>query len=245
MMPSRLEKRILTAMFLRITALLTLSATSLSAADDKLEWKPLPDLPGGLGVAGPFAGTHNDALIIAGGANFPDGVPWRPTADGGTSAKVYYDTIHVVTKDGPDYSIAEAKAKLPQVLGYGVSISTTDGMLCIGGEWREDGVTHRSAKVFALSYASGQVTIHESYPPLPKGTTAAAGALIGKTIYIAGGNSGEGATQNFWSLDLAKRDTDDSSGSNYHRGTAQRARISLPVLKVTVALIASTSSAAA
>ena len=137
-------------MFLRITALLTFSATSLLAADEKLEWKPLPNLPGGLGVAGPFAGIHNDALIIAGGANFPKGVPWRPTADGDTSAKVYYDTIHVVTKDGLDYSIAQAKAKLPQVLGYGVSISTTDGVLCIGGEWREDGVTYRSAKVFAL-----------------------------------------------------------------------------------------------
>ena len=169
----------------------------------------LPDLPGGFGVAGPFTGTHNDTLIIAGGANFPDGVPWRPTADGGTSAKVYYDTIQVVTKDGADYSIVEAKAKLPQVLGYGVSISTTDGVLCIGGEWREDGVTHRSAKVFALSYASGQVTIHESYPPLPKGTTAAAGALIGNTIYITGGDSGQGATLNFWSLDLAKRDTEE------------------------------------
>ena len=54
-------------MILRITALLTLTASSLFAADDTLEWKPLPDLPGGLGVAGPFAGTHNDALIIAGG----------------------------------------------------------------------------------------------------------------------------------------------------------------------------------
>ena len=90
-------------MILRITALLTLTASSLFAADDTLEWKSLPDLPGGFGIAGPFAGTHNDTLIIAGGANFPDGVPWRPTADGGTSAKVYHDTIHVVTKDGLDY----------------------------------------------------------------------------------------------------------------------------------------------
>ncbi|MCH2593083.1 MAG: hypothetical protein MKZ85_08730, partial [Pedosphaera sp.] len=196
-------------MILRITAFLTLTASYLFAADDKLEWKSLPDLPGGFGVAGPFAGTHNDTLIIAGGANFPDGVPWRPTADGGTSAKVYYDTIHVVTKDGADYSIDEAKTKLPQVLGYGVSISTTDGVLCIGGEWQEDGVTHRSAKVFALSFTDEQVVVDENYPPLPEVTTAAAGALVGKTIYIAGGDSGEGATQNFWSLDLTKRDTDD------------------------------------
>ena len=179
-------------MFLRITALLTLSAACLSAAGDKLDWKALPDLPGGLGVAGPFAGAHNDALIVAGGANFPEGVPWRKTTDGGDPAKVYYDTIHIVTRDGLDYSIAEAKARLPRALGYGVSISTASGVLCIGGEWREDGGTHRSAKVFALGYADGAVTMDADYPPLPKDTTAAAGALIGKTVYVAGGDSGEG-----------------------------------------------------
>ena len=196
-------------MFLRITTLLALSVASLLAAENNLKWTALPDLPGGLGVAGPFVGVHNDALIIGGGANFPDGVPWRPTAGGGVSAKVYHDTIHVVTRDGDGYSIAEAKAKLPRTLGYGISVPTADGVLCIGGEWREGGVTHRSAKVFALGQADGQVVIDENYPALPKGTTAAAGALVGETVYVAGGDSGDGATKNFWALDLAKRGAAD------------------------------------
>jgi len=195
----------------RITTLLALGSLSLLAAEneEKLEWQALPDLPGGLGVAGPFAGVHNDALIVAGGANFPDGVPWRPLADGSSPAKVYHDTIHVVTRDGTGHSIAEAGAKLPQALGYGVSVSTTDGVLCIGGEWRESGETHRSAKVFALGQADGEITIDEDYPPLPAATTAAAGALVGNKVYVAGGDSGQGATKNFWLLDLAKRGTDD------------------------------------
>ena len=196
-------------MFLRITTLLALSVASLLAAENNLKWTALPDLPGGLGVAGPFVGVHNDALIIGGGANFPDGVPWRPTAGGGVSAKVYHDTIHVVTRDGDGYSIAEAKAKLPRTLGYGISVPTADGVLCIGGEWREGGVTHRSAKVFALGQADGQVVIDEKYPALPKGTTASAGALVGETVYVAGGDSGDGATKNFWALDLAKRGAAD------------------------------------
>ena len=196
-------------MFLRITTLLALGVASLLAAENNLKWTALPDLPGGLGVAGPFVGVHNDALIIGGGANFPDGVPWRPTAGGGVSAKVYHDTIHVVTRDGDGYSIAEAKAKLPRTLGYGISVPTADGVLCIGGEWREGGVTHRSAKVFALGQADGQVVIDENYPALPKGTTAAAGALVGETVYVAGGDSGDGATKNFWALDLAKRGAAD------------------------------------
>lgn len=42
-----------------------------------LEWDELSALPSAsgqkeaLGVAGPFAGISNDALIVAGGANFP------------------------------------------------------------------------------------------------------------------------------------------------------------------------------
>ena len=205
-------------MLLRITFLLALSSFSLLATEHKLEWKALPHLPSDLGVAGPFAGVHNDALIVAGGANFPDGVPWRPTENGGTSNKIYHDTIYIVTKDDLDYSITEGKLRLPHVLGYGVSISTNDadslavsqlGVLCIGGEWREEGLTHRSDKVFALSYTSGKINIDENYPPLPRSTTAAAGALIGNTIYITGGDSGQGATLNFWSLDLAKRDTEE------------------------------------
>ena len=141
-------------MFLRITALLTLSAACLSAAGDKLDWKALPDLPGGLGVAGPFAGAHNDALIVAGGANFPEGVPWRKTTDGGDPAKVYYDTIHIVTRDGLDYSIAEAKARLPRALGYGVSISTASGVLCIGGRTASPIARPRCSRLATLTARS-------------------------------------------------------------------------------------------
>ena len=43
-------------MFLRITTLLALSVASLLAAENNLKWTALPDLPGGLGVAGPFVG---------------------------------------------------------------------------------------------------------------------------------------------------------------------------------------------
>ena len=197
------------AMVSRILIPFFLSSASLLAADGKLDWRKLPDLPGGLGVAGPFVGVHNDALIIAGGANFPDGVPWRKTANGGNSAKVYYDTIHTVTRDGDSYSIAEAKAKLPRALGYGVSVSMADGVLCIGGEWREGGVAYRSARVFRLGLVGGEVTVDENFPLLPVGTTAAAGALVGTTVYVAGGDSGEGATKNFWALDLAKRGSGD------------------------------------
>ena len=207
-------------MFLRSACLLLLSAVSLLAAEEeKLTWKALPDLPGKLGVAGPFAGVHNGALIVAGGANFPEGVPWRPTGEGYNSPKVYYDTIDVITPDGDGYKVVTSETKLPQVIGYGVSIPTKDGVICIGGEWKDhdkdeaakkyNTTDHLSAKVFMLKHVDGVISVDTDFPDLPKDTTAASGALAGGKIYIAGGDSGEGATKNFWALDLAKRGSDD------------------------------------
>ena len=55
---------------LSIALFLPAPSTSWAADAEMLSWKELPSLPGELGVAGPFAGAHNDALIVAGGANF-------------------------------------------------------------------------------------------------------------------------------------------------------------------------------
>ena len=52
-------------------ALLLSAASAIAAEQARLASKALPDLPDSIGVAGPFVGVHNDALIVAGGANFP------------------------------------------------------------------------------------------------------------------------------------------------------------------------------
>src|ERR1019366_969557 len=56
------------------------------------EWKLLPSLPDKEGFAGSFAGVSNGAMIVAGGANFPDKKPW----DGGK--KLWYDTVFVLER---------------------------------------------------------------------------------------------------------------------------------------------------
>jgi len=75
-----------------ILCVLSCVMTANVLADDMLDWTELPELPAELGVAGPFAGVSQDALIVAGGANFPNGVPW----DGGE--KVWYDDIYVLDR---------------------------------------------------------------------------------------------------------------------------------------------------
>ncbi len=162
------------------------------SADDILTWSELPSLPDAEGFAGPFAGTHNGTLVVAGGANFPDKMPW----EGGT--KVWYDRIFVLEK--PDGSWREAGA-LPRPLGYGVSLSTSNGILCIGGS---DAKQHY-ADCFRLQWSQGKLST-VALPSLPQACANFCGALIDNTVYVAGGLESPTATKTlktFWSLDLS------------------------------------------
>ena len=51
-----------------------------ASSSSLLEWTQLPSIPDREGFAGPFAGVSGGALLVAGGANFPDKKPW----EGGT-----------------------------------------------------------------------------------------------------------------------------------------------------------------
>ena len=63
-------------LILTLSAIIFLGNNSLSPAGP-LNWSQLPLLPNQFGVGGPNAGVHNGALIVAGGANFPNGPPWQ------------------------------------------------------------------------------------------------------------------------------------------------------------------------
>lgn len=169
-----------------------------------LDWGELPPLPAApgeiknIGLAGPFAGLHNDALIVAGGANFP-----TPLLAGGK--KVWWDDIFVLrkTEDGKRHRwVAGESFKLPRPLAYGVAVSTDQGVLCIGG-----GDSSQSyADCFMLSWdgASRKVT-RKALPALPVRLAFMAGAKVGSVVYVVGGSSGRGATKSFFALDLSKQ----------------------------------------
>ena len=164
-----------------------------AATNSSLAWSRLPPLPDKLGFAGTFVGTHNGALLVAGGANFPDKHPW----EGGT--KVWYDTVFVLEKPEGAW---QAAGKLPRTLGYGVSVSTPDGVVCLGGS---DAQRHY-AEVFRLQWEKGELK-SSPLPPLPKPCANFCGALLGKTIYVAGGietPSSTSALKTFWALDLSE-----------------------------------------
>ena len=161
-----------------------------------LSWKQIPSIPDEIGVAGPFVGVHNDALIVAGGANFP-----RPVWE---STKVWHDKIFVLTKNGGEYEWHQA-GTLAKPLAYGAVVSTKEGVVCIGG----NDASNTSSEVFLLKWDSiTQQVTSESYPPLPQPCAFSAAAIIGNTVYVACGQTGptlESATNQLWSLDLTNR----------------------------------------
>jgi SSS family transporter len=184
----------------------------------QLEWREAPEIPPAPGktsqpgLAGAFCGVHNDALIVAGGANFPDGLPWTILPDGSSPKKIYNRDIYVLLKNDTGFVWKVADVKLPAGYSYGVSIPTEDGLLCIGGEWREYENNKirkfKSDTVFVIKHLGrGVIEIDfTNMPPLPKAVSAMAGAKVGDDIYIAGGNDGTSETTFFWRLDLSKKD---------------------------------------
>ena len=79
--------------------------------------------------------VHQDVALVAGGANFPLGVPWRPLHNGLPSPKTYYTDIYILSQHGDEQpTFKTASAHLPFPVGYGVAISYPGGVLCIGGE---------------------------------------------------------------------------------------------------------------
>ncbi len=161
-----------------------------AAAGDFI-WKALPPVPNALGVAGAFAGVAGDALVVGGGANFPEKPPW----EGGP--KVWYDTVFVLEKPDGQW---KAAGRLPRPLGYGVSITTRDGIVCVGGS---DAQRHY-ADVFLLRWEKGALAV-SALPSLPTPCANFCGAQLGNTVYVAGGIEAPDSTaalKTFWALDL-------------------------------------------
>src|SRR3954447_26731860 len=157
-----------------------------------VEWSQLAPLPDREGYAAMFAGVSGNALVVAGGANFPDKRPW----EGGR--KIWYADVWLL--DNPDGTWRKA-GKLPRPLAYGVSVTWNDEVLCVGGS-NADG---HHAHVFSLRLEGGALNIKD-YPPLPKPCANTCGALVGDVLYVAGGIEKADAVQAMhtsWSLNLA------------------------------------------
>jgi N-acetylneuraminic acid mutarotase len=112
-------------------------------------------------------------LLVAGGANFPEKMPW----DGGK--KVWHDKVWMLER--PDGAWREV-GKLPRPLAYGVCVTAQDSVVCVGGSDSE----RHYADAFRLRWKDGRLHT-EPLPPLPIALSGASGEVAGEMLYIACG----------------------------------------------------------
>jgi N-acetylneuraminic acid mutarotase len=149
------------------------------------------------GLAGVYSGFIGDTLIIAGGANFPEGKPW----EGGS--KKWWSTLYYTNIEVGNMQWQTIENALPEPLAYGVTIQLPNSLLCIGG----CNAVQCSKEVFEIKLHDGQLSLSRDWPPLPVPLANMTGALIGNNIYIAGGQESmetQKATSHFFTLNILK-----------------------------------------
>jgi len=162
-------------------------------AGGQLAWSKLSSPRGAaqvkLEAAGAFVGMHNGALIVAGGAE----------ADGAAPS----DRVAVLLQDddGNWRWRSGSALRLPASLAFGTAVSTPDGVICAGGT---DGEKPSSA-VLRLRWDPQAGKLHiEPMPSLPFALSHAGGAMVGKTVYLAGGRGPKDEGRWFLALDFSE-----------------------------------------
>jgi len=157
-----------------------------------LNWEQLPSLPNPAGLGSPYAGVSDGALLVGGGANFPEAPPWA----GGK--KRWYDAVYALSAPR---GVWKEVGKLPRPMAYGVSATARGGVVCAGGSDLE----RHYRDVFVLRLAGDRLEA-TTLPPLPRPMANGCGALLGEVLYVAGGieiPNSTNALRTFWALNLA------------------------------------------
>ena len=147
-------KRRLTGLLLFLL-FLPFAAAASECKIKKVGELPVPD---GYGTAGAYIGVINDAILVAGGSDFPSGFPW----EGGQ--KQWSDRIYLVKKSASGYHASLLDEKFPVASGSGCTAYDGTHIWCFGGT---DGKNTVRA-VYRMGMSGGKVKI-DSVSVLPEG----------------------------------------------------------------------------
>lgn len=170
-----------------LTCFLLIISINLFSSNNYFKFSYLPDLPPNSGystqpgLAGPYTGMEDGVLIVAGGANFPDKLPW----EGGI--KAFYDDIFILKINATgEYSWEKSTDKIPFASAYGGAVETPSGLLLFGGNTSEECIS----KSWLIDYnpVTGNVDVNPG-PELPVQLTNFAFAKVDGNVYVAGGQS--------------------------------------------------------
>lgn len=181
-----------------LIALAPLSAAAAPAAvgSPALAWQSMGTLSPAegqkenIGVAGLLQGTFGDYIIVGGGANFPAGGPLT----GG--AKVTYPDVYVLRATTAGLTETD-HAQMPYPVGYGVSVTTPDGVLYFGGSTDETG----ARAVTRLTAPNGKLHT-ETLPALPFSLQNGVAAYDKGTVYLGGGKQDGTLSKKFYTYDV-------------------------------------------
>jgi len=164
-----------------------------------IQWEKIAELPiqsgnvKALGVAGAIIGISLNKLMIAGGANFPDAMPW----EGGS--KKYHNTFYVFEKLDNKIVQLQKQFQLPYNIAYAACVSTPLGIVAVGGE-NENGY---SKKALLIQWNKDAVQpIVQELPEFPAPLASASAVAFNNTLYVAGGENTSGTLDLFFMLDL-------------------------------------------
>ena len=201
---------------LSLFMLLANSPVILSAP---LKWTQLPRIPNQFGFGGPNSGVHNGALIVAGGANFPNGPPWQVNGQP-KGNKVWHKKVFVLEKGDTSWKTV---SELPKPLAYAATVSTAEGVYLLGGEsygeiagdtrGKTTTANHPVADVQLLSWdrTTKKLKITENVlPPLPRPCQYHRAAVIDRVIYVTASHTASPQSRqldviSFWALDLKQQ----------------------------------------
>ena len=178
-----------------------MSNCQVQTAINMINWEVAAELPSSadsphIGVAGPIAGVIDGKLIVAGGANFPKGMPW----EGGI--KHYQKDAYIYSLDDGKV-ILDRQVPFPDSLAYSANASANDYLYTIGGE-RNGSAT---ADVFRYSFVKNSLH-RDILPSLPLPLTNASAVFLKDRLYLVGGENSDIVSQNVYVLDL--RDAEPS-----------------------------------
>ena len=135
------------------------------------ELKPIPDAAYAKGVSAPFCGVVGDALVVAGGANFPD----KSLLEGGAK-RVYADIWAHVSEEWVHAGV------LPDSTAYGATFAVDDALILAGGN--VCGVT--TDKVYELKLQDGKAVLR-ALPSLPEPMEQCGWTRDGDRLFLVGG----------------------------------------------------------
>lgn len=186
-------KTIRNTLFISLAMITTVLAQEVKPTH--LEYSNLKDIPTtesaqkSIGYAGMLGGIYQQHIIAAGGANFPDKMPW----EGG--AKVWHDQIFVYSNG----QWVTSNQTLPEPLAYTANVSTEKGIYSIGGNNKNG--PNKSVFIFTYDAIQKDVVVKNG-PELPQPLANAAAVYFEGYIYLIGGSDVNGSTNLFYRLNL-------------------------------------------